>query len=52
MKNKKEIEITIEGETWTKALDKAYKHKNKDVEIEGFRKGMAPKDIYLKKFGI
>ncbi|MCM1053400.1 MAG: trigger factor [Ruminococcus sp.] len=52
MKNKKEIEITIEGESWTKALDKAYKHKNKDLKIEGFRKGMAPKDIYLKKFGI
>lgn len=52
MKNVKEIEIKIEGEKWEKALDKAYKKKNKEVKIEGFRKGMAPKEIYIKKLGI
>ncbi len=52
MKNVKTIEITIEGETWEKALDKAYKKKNKEVKIEGFRKGTAPKDIFIKKMGI
>lgn len=52
MKNKKEIELIIEGEEWTKALDKAFKIKNKDVKIEGFRTGMAPKDIFIKKMGI
>ena len=52
MKNVKEIEIKIEGKTWENALDKAYKKKNKEVKIEGFRKGTAPKNIFIKKFGI
>ena len=52
MKNVKTIEITIKGEKWANALDKAYKKKNREVKIEGFRKGMAPKEIYLKKMGI
>lgn len=52
MKNVKTIEITIKGDEWATALDKAYKKKNKDIKIEGFRKGMAPKEIYLKKMGI
>lgn len=52
MKNVKEIEITIDGDIWTNALDKTYKKKNKEVKIEGFRKGTAPKNIFLKKFGI
>ena len=29
MKNVKEIEIKIEGETWENALDKAYKKKDR-----------------------
>lgn len=52
MKNVKEIEIKVDGETWESALDKAYKKKNKDVKIEGFRKGTAPKNIFIKKMGI
>ena len=45
-------EIKIEKEEWNKFLDKAFKKKNKDAKIDGFRKGAAPKDIFLKKFGI
>ncbi len=52
MNNVTERTITIEGEDWQKALDKAFKKKNKDVKIDGFRKGNAPKDIYLKNFGL
>ncbi len=52
MKNVHEIEIKLEGEKWSKCLDNAFKKKNKDVKIDGFRKGTAPKDIYIKKFGI
>ena len=52
MKNVKEITIKIEGKSWEDALDKAYKKKNKEVKIEGFRKGTAPKNIYIKKMGI
>ena len=52
MKNVKEITITIEGEDWQKALDKSFKKKNKEVTIDGFRKGTAPKEIYIKNFGL
>ena len=51
MKNVHEIEIKLEGEKWTKCLDNAFKKVNKDIKIDGFRKGSAPKDIYLKKYG-
>ncbi len=52
MKNVKEIMITIEGESWQKALDKSFKKKNKEVQIDGFRKGSAPKKVYIKNFGL
>lgn len=51
-KNVKEIEIKLEGKEWETCLDKAFKKKNKDVRIDGFRKGQAPKATYIKKFGI
>ena len=51
MKNVHEVEIKLDKE-WKEALDKAFKKKNKDVSIDGFRKGAAPKDVYIKKFGI
>lgn len=46
------MEIKIEGKEWEECLDKAFKKKIKDVKIDGFRKGTAPKEIYIKKFGI
>ena len=49
--NVHEIEIKLEKE-WVDALDKVFKKKNKEVEISGFRKGNAPKDVYLKHYGI
>lgn len=52
MKNVHEIEIKLEGENWSKCLDNAFKKANKEVKIDGFRKGTAPKDIYLKNYGI
>ena len=51
MKNVKKIEIKLEKE-WVDALDTVFKKKNKEVKIDGFRKGTASKDIYLKHFGI
>ena len=50
-KNVHEIEIKLDKE-WKSALDATFKKKNKDAKIDGFRKGAAPKEIYLKKFGI
>jgi len=52
MKNVHEIEIKLEGEKWTTCLDNAFKKVIKDVTIDGFRKGSAPKDVYLKKYGV
>ncbi len=51
MKNVHEIEVKLDKE-WISALDTAFKKKNKETKIDGFRKGMAPKEVYLKHFGI
>ena len=51
-KNVEKITIKIEGEEWQKALDKTFKKKQKDVKIDGFRKGTVPKEVYYEKVGI
>ena len=51
-KNTEKITIKIEGEEWQKALDKTFKKKQKDVKIDGFRKGVVPKEVYYEKVGI
>lgn len=49
--NVHEIIIKIEGEEWTKALDTAFKTKQKDAKVDGFRKGKVPRNVYEKHFG-
>ena len=51
-KSLKEVVIKIEGKDWLDALDQAFKKVSKDKTIAGFRKGKAPKNIYLKHYGI
>ena len=51
-KNVKEIEIEIKGKEWEKCIDDAYKKNNKNAKISGFRPGKAPKDVFIKKYGI
>ncbi len=51
-KNTEKITIKIEGEEWQKALDKTFKKKQKDVKIDGFRKGAVPKEVYYEKVGV
>lgn len=46
-----EIIKKVEGEEWTKALDKAFEKANKKVKIDGFRPGKAPRKIFEKKYG-
>ena len=48
----KEVVIKIDGEDWKKALDKAFKKLNKEAKIDGFRPGKAPKEVYIKKYGM
>lgn len=45
-------DIEYKDKKWEDALDKAFKEKNKEVEIKGFRKGKAPKEMYISKYGI
>lgn len=51
-KNLKEVTIKIEGEKWEQAIDKAFKKENAKAKIDGFRPGKAPKNIFLKHYGI
>ena len=51
-KNERKITVKIEGEKWQNALDKAFEKANKKAKIDGFRPGKAPKEIFLKKYGI
>lgn len=51
-KNTKEIIIKIDGAEWKDAQDKAFKKANEKVKIDGFRKGKAPKDVFIKKYGV
>jgi len=52
MKNVHEIEIEVKGSDWQKILDATFTKKNKDLKVDGFRKGKCPKNIYIQKFGI
>ena len=51
-KNEKEIKMELEGKEWEKCLDKAFQKNNKKAKIDGFRPGKAPKDVFIKKYGI
>ena len=48
----KEVIIKIDGENWKEALDKAFKKLNKEAKIDGFRPGKAPKEVFIKKYGM
>ena len=52
MKNVHDIEIEIKGKEWEKILDAAFQKRVKDTNIDGFRKGKCPKNVYLQKFGV
>ena len=49
--NTHEVIIKIEGKEWENAQDNAFKKIQKEVKLDGFRKGKVPKDIYIKHFG-
>ena len=52
MKNIHEIEVKIEKNDWTKALDKSFEKASNSVKVDGFRKGKVPRNIFEKKFGV
>ena len=47
-KNVYELEITIDGEKFEAAIQKAYLKQRKDITIKGFRKGKAPRAFIEK----
>ncbi len=49
---KESYTLKLEGKEWKDCLKEAYNKKKKDVKIDGFRKGQAPYDVYVKKYGV
>jgi trigger factor len=49
---RQEINYVVNGETWTKAQDEAFKKLNKKAKIDGFRPGKAPRSMYEKNYGV
>lgn len=47
-KSKGELKVTLEGQSWKDAQTKAFDKLAKNVEIPGFRKGQAPKNMIEK----
>jgi len=45
---KAELTCTLEGEEWKKAKDHAFNKQLAKVEIKGFRKGQAPRNLAAK----
>lgn len=52
MKNVHNITVSLEEKDWETILDETFKKKNSEVNIPGFRKGHAPKNVYIQKYGI
>lgn len=50
-KNKYELELKIDSETFLKGIESAYKRNVKNVSIPGFRKGKAPRKMIEKMYG-
>ena len=49
--NRKVLEVKIDGERWTKAIDDSFKKNVQNVTVDGFRKGKCPRDVFEKKYG-
>ena len=49
--NRYELEITIDGEAFSKAIQTVYKRDAKKISVPGFRKGKAPLGIIEKYYG-
>lgn len=49
--NRQEVEVSVDGEAFKKAINSVYKKQVKNINIPGFRKGKAPKAIIEKMYG-
>jgi len=46
------FEVTVSKEQFEHGLDHAFAEKNQEVEIKGFRKGKAPRNVYESTYGV
>ena len=49
--NSYELVVSVDGETFEKAINKVYKKQVKSINVQGFRKGKAPRRIIEKMYG-
>ena len=49
--NSYELVVAVDGETFEKAVNAVYKKQVKNINIQGFRKGKAPRRIIEKMYG-
>ena len=45
------LTIEVDADTVEKSLDKVYQKQKKNITIQGFRKGKAPRNIIEKMYG-
>ncbi len=50
-KNRNEVEVSVDGETFKNAVNTVYKRQVKNIRIPGFRPGKAPKAVIEKMYG-
>ena len=49
--NSYELTVSVDGETFEKAINAVYKKQVKKINVQGFRKGKAPRKIIEKMYG-
>lgn len=49
--NRYELVVTVDGETFSKEVDKVFRKQSKKINVPGFRKGKAPKAVIEKMYG-
>lgn len=49
--NSYELVVSVDGETFEKAVNAVYKKQVKNINIQGFRKGKAPRTVVEKMYG-
>ena len=49
--SKVKLTINVEAEAFNEEYEKSFENILADIEIKGFRKGKAPRKLYLDRFG-
>ena len=49
--NSYELVVSVDGETFEKAINAVYKKQVKKINVQGFRKGKAPRSIIERLYG-